>query len=180
MEHFAKIKNIFLISLIVLINSCGGVASKKKVDLNNTKEWTSSDTKNMVAWLHGKIKKHPDFNKYLKDKDNLKVLVLNFKNLTSEPNFPIGDFTKKFSNSISKLPKLTAISELNRSLLLKRDGNTNYKGADIIIFGNVFMKKKLRKKMEIKAYSFNVRIIEVKKDKEILRLRGKSSIFSQN
>jgi penicillin-binding protein activator len=52
-------------------------------------------------------------------------------------------------------------------------------GADIMIFGNVYMKPEKRDGKTIKEYSVNIRMTDVQKATEVLRTRTKVFKFSE-
>ena len=52
-------------------------------------------------------------------------------------------------------------------------------GADLIIFGNVFMKPQSRDGKTIKQYSVNLRMTDIERGVEVLRVRTKVSKYSE-
>ena len=52
-------------------------------------------------------------------------------------------------------------------------------GADLMIFGNVFMKPKTRDGKTIKEYRVNIRMTDIQKGLEVVRTRKKVYKYSQ-
>ena len=52
-------------------------------------------------------------------------------------------------------------------------------GADLMIFGNVYMKPETRKGKTIKQYSINIRMTDIEKGVEVMRARTKISKYSE-
>ena len=52
-------------------------------------------------------------------------------------------------------------------------------GADLIIFGNVYMKPASRDGKTIKQYSINIRMTDIEKGVEVMRVRTKLSKYSE-
>ena len=52
-------------------------------------------------------------------------------------------------------------------------------GADLIIFGNVYMKPESRDGKTIKQYSINLRMTDIEKGVEVFRGRAKTSKYSE-
>ena len=52
-------------------------------------------------------------------------------------------------------------------------------GADLMIFGNVYMKPRSRDGKTIKQYSVNIRMTDIEKAVEVMRTRTKLSKYSE-
>ena len=52
-------------------------------------------------------------------------------------------------------------------------------GADLMIFGNVYMKPKKRKGKTLKEYAVNIRMTDIEKGLEVLRTRAKLFKYSK-
>ena len=52
-------------------------------------------------------------------------------------------------------------------------------GADLIIFGNIYMRPASRDGKTIKQYSINVRMTDIERGIEVLRVRTKVSKYSE-
>ena len=52
-------------------------------------------------------------------------------------------------------------------------------GADLIIFGNVYMRPATRDGKTIKQYSINIRMTDIERGLEVLRVRSKVSKYSE-
>ncbi|MBT5093020.1 MAG: hypothetical protein HOM21_02180 [Halobacteriovoraceae bacterium] len=55
----------------------------------------------------------------------------------------------------------------------------NQTGAQLMIFGNIYMKPRSRKGKTIKQYSVNIRMTNLSKGTEVLRVRTKLNKFSE-
>ena len=121
------------------------------------------------------------------------VFIGEVKNLTSEPYFPINDINDEFLTEISSTGEFTLVDEAARERILdeisyQNDGMVDPKtakqvgrqtGADLIIFGNVYMRPATRDGKTIKQYSINIRMTDIERGVEVLRVRSKVSKYSE-
>jgi hypothetical protein len=195
------VKTIIIIAFLSLFQSCGGFQAKrvgaKESDekaLTITNKWLAADTEQVVKELSQKIEKHRGFRKYLRAAGKRPaVFISDVKNLTSEVNFPINDINDEFLNSISESGDFLLVDKAARDTLLKEiqfqnDGAVDpstakmigkQTGADLLIFGNVFMRERERDGKTIKQYSINLRMTDIERGVEVLRVRTKVSKSSE-
>jgi uncharacterized protein (TIGR02722 family) len=194
-------KNIFIITLLLSLVSCGGFKAKR-VDANEsddkameiTDKWVSGDTERVIEEIMKKLEKHRGLKRYMRKKgDAPAVFVADIKNMTSEAYFPINDLTDELLNLLSEAGDFILIDAEARERVLKEityqhDGMVDPKtakqigkqtGADLLIFGNVFMKPQSRKGKTIKQYSVNVRMTDLETTQEVARTRTKLNKYSE-
>ena len=194
-------KIVIMIAFLGLLQSCGGFQAKrvgaKESDekaLTITNKWLSADTEQVVKELSQKIEKHRGFRKYLRSIGKRPaVFISDVKNLTSDSNFPINDINDEFLNSISESGDFLLVDRAARDTLIKEiqfqnDGAVDpstakmigkQTGADLLIFGNVFMRERKRDGKTIKQYSINLRMTDIERGVEVLRVRTKVSKYSE-
>ena len=158
-----------------------------------TNKWLAADTEQVVSKLSQKIDKHRGFRKYLRNLGKTPaVFISNVQNLTSESGFPINDLNDEFLNNISESGDFVLVDRAARNTLIKEiqyqnDGAVDPKtskmigkqtGADLLIFGNVYMQKRERDGKAIKQYSINIRMTDIE-SVEVLRVRTKVSKYSE-
>ena len=192
---------ILLIVFASFLSSCGSFQAKrvgsKESDekaLTITDKWLAADTEQVVSELSQKIDKHRGFRKYLRAAGKTPaVFISNVQNLTSDKGFPINDLNDEFLNSISESGDFVLIDRAARDTLLKEiqfqnDGAVDPKtskmigkqtGADLLIFGNVYMQERKRDGKAIKQYSINIRMTDIERGIEVLRVRTKVSKYSE-
>ena len=192
---------ILLVVFASVLSSCGSFQAKrvgsKESDekaLTITDKWLAADTEKVVSELSQKIDKHRGFRKYLRAAGKTPaVFISNVQNLTSDKGFPINDLNDEFLNSISESGDFVLIDRAARDTLLKEiqfqndgavDPNTSkmigkQTGADLLIFGNVYMQERKRDGKAIKQYSINIRMTDIERGIEVLRVRTKVSKFSE-
>jgi uncharacterized protein (TIGR02722 family) len=194
-------KKLTLILLLLgLVSSCGSFKAKRldsdssdEEALEITDKWVQRDTERVVKDVLKKMSGHKGFKRYLsKHGKTPTVFIGEVKNLTAEAYFPINDINDEFLNEISASGDFTLIDAAARDNILKEityqndgmvDPNTaktvgQQTGADLMIFGNVYMKPASRKGKTIKQYSVNIRMTDIQKGTEVLRTRAKLSKFS--
>jgi uncharacterized protein (TIGR02722 family) len=190
---------VFL-SLLVLATSCGGFKAKRvdatesdEKGLSITDNWMSADTSQAVADVIKQMKAHPGFGKMKARLGTPKVFVADVQNQTSEAYFPIGDMNDELLNELSVSGDFELVDNQAREKILKEvtyqndgmvDPTTAAKigkqtGANIMIFGNVYMKPEKRDGKTIKEYSVNIRMTDVEKATEVLRTRTKVYKYSE-
>ena len=192
---------LLLLGLLFSFVSCGGFQAKR-VDseesdekaLEITDKWVQRDTENVVKDILSKIEKHKGFKRYLRGSGKTPtVFIGEIQNLTSEAYFPINDINDEFLNEISSSGDFILVDAAAREAVLKEityqndgmvDPNTakvigKQIGADLMIFGNVYMQPRSRDGKTIKQYSVNVRMTDIEKGIEVLRTRAKLSKYSK-
>ena len=161
--------------------------------LTITDQWVQADSEKVIAEAMKDMSEHKGLRRYVMEHGKqLKMFVGEVQNLTSEAYFPISDINDELLNEISKQGDYVLVDAESRGALLKEityqnDGMVDPKtakkvgtqtGADLMIFGNVYMKPESRDGKTIKQYSINLRITDISKGIEIFRTRTKLSKFS--
>jgi uncharacterized protein (TIGR02722 family) len=192
--------SVLMLSMMLIATSCGGFKAKR-VDANESDEkglaitdnWMSADTTQAVTDIIKQMKAHPGFAKMKSRMGTPKVFVADVQNQTSEAYFPIGDLNDELLNELSLSGEFELIDNQAREQILKEvtyqndgmvDPTTAKKigkqtGADIMIFGNVYMKPEKRDGKTIKEYSVNLRMTDIEKATELLRSRTKVFKYSE-
>ena len=192
-----------LISLLLLstLMSCGGFKAKRvssnesdEKALEITDKWVARDTENIVKEILAQINQHKGFRRYIRQHGKTPtVFIGEVQNMTSEAYFPINDINDEFLNEISAsgdfvLVDASARDKILKELTYQHDGMVDpstakqvgkQTGADLIIFGNVYMKPEARDGKTIKQYSVNIRMTDVEKGIEVLRTRAKTNKYSE-
>lgn len=191
---------INLLVLGLLSVSCGSFKAER-VDANKSDEkglaitdnWMSADTTQAIADVVKQMKAHPGYAKMKAKFGTPKVFIAEVQNQSSEAYFPIGDMNDEFLNELSLSGEFELVDNQARETLLKEityqnDGMVDpatakrigkQTGADIMIFGNVYMKPEKRDGKTIKEYSVNVRMTDIEKATEVLRTRTKVFKYSE-
>jgi uncharacterized protein (TIGR02722 family) len=190
--------------LVLLMLSLVGCSSFKaqRVDrtegdekaLSITDKWVQRDTEDAVKDLIKQMERHPSFQDVLKNsKKKLKIFIAEVQNETSEPYFPIRDINDELLNEFSYSGKFTLVDAEARGKLLKEiqyqnDGMVDPAqaksigkqfGADVLVLGSVRMQPESRDGKTIKQYSINLRMTNLETSEEILRIRFKTSKYSE-
>jgi hypothetical protein len=197
-----KLQNIVLgLFICGFISSCGSF-NAQRVDnktsdakaLKITDQWVQADTEQVIRDVMKEMGDHGGLRRYITEHGKqLKVFVGEVQNLTSEAYFPINDINDELLNEISKGGDFVLVDAQAREALLKEityqnDGMVDPKtakkvgkqtGADLIIFGNIYMKPESRDGNTIKQYALNLRITDIEKGIEVFRSRVKLSKFSE-
>ncbi|MGZ3787400.1 MAG: hypothetical protein ACXVLQ_02690 [Bacteriovorax sp.] len=162
--------------------------------LKITDQWVQADTEQVIREAMKDMGEHRGLKRYMMEHGKqLKLFVGEVQNLTSEAYYPINDINDELLNEISKAGDFTLVDAQAREALLKEityqnDGMVDPKtakkvgkqtGADLMIFGNVYMKPETRDGKTIKQYSVNLRITDIEKGLEIFRTRTKLSKYSE-
>jgi len=193
----------FLVTLLtfsILVTSCGGFKAKR-VDANESDEkglaitdnWMSADTTQAVSDVIKQMKAHPGYQKMKAKFGTPKVFIAEVQNQTSEAYFPIGDMNDELLNELSLSGEFELVDNQAREKILKEityqnDGAVDpstakqigkQTGADILIFGNVYMKPEKRDGKTIKEYSVNIRMTNLETATEVLRTRTKVFKYSE-
>ena len=195
-----RLLTIFL-SLLMLA-SCGSFKAKRvsaeesdEKGLEITDNWMSADTTQAVQDLLKQIRAHKGYQRWLAANGGgqPKLFIADVQNDTSEAYFPIGDLNDELLNELSMSGDFVLVDAAARERILKEvtyqnDGMVDPKtaksvgkqtGADIMIFGNIYMKPEKRKGKTIKEYSVNIRMTDIEKAVEVMRARTKVFKYSE-
>ena len=192
------------LALILSLSLFGVACSKfeaKRVDateadakgLQITDNWMSADTSQAIADILKQIRAHKGFQRYLAGNNNPKLFIAEVQNQTSEAYYPIGDMNDELLNELSASGEFTLVDAAARDKILsevtyQNDGMVDPKsaksigrqtGADLMIFGNVYMKPEKRDGKTIKEYSVNFRMTDIEKGVEVMRGRTKVFKYSE-
>jgi uncharacterized protein (TIGR02722 family) len=189
-----------VLALSLIATSCGSFKAER-VDANTSDEkglaitdnWMSADTTQAISDVIKQMKAHPGFSKMKARFGTPKVFVADVQNQTSEAYFPIGDLNDELLNELSMSGEFELVDNQARERILKEvtyqnDGMVDpatakkigkQTGADIMIFGNVYMKPEKRDGKTIKEYSVNMRMTDIEKATEVLRTRTKVFKYSE-
>jgi uncharacterized protein (TIGR02722 family) len=191
---------ISILTLSLLATSCGSFKAKR-VDANESDEkgleitdnWMSADTTQAITDILKQMKAHPGFTKMKAKFGTPKVFIAEVQNQTSEAYFPIGDLNDELLNELSMSGEFELVDNQAREKILgeityQNDGMVDpatakkigkQTGADIMIFGNVYMKPEKRSGKTIKEYSVNIRMTNIETATEVLRTRTKVNKYSE-
>ncbi|MBL7666209.1 MAG: hypothetical protein JNM93_13820 [Bacteriovoracaceae bacterium] len=191
-----------ILSLAVVLGlvGCGSFKAKRvgaeesdERGLEITDNWMAKDTSLAIEDVLKKMQEHRGFQNWLKShKGSPTLFVAEVQNQTSEAYFPIDDMNDEFLNELSSSGEFTLVDAAARDSLLKEityqnDGMVDPKtaktvgkqvGADLMIFGNVYMKPEKRDGKTIKEYSVNLRMTDIEKGIEVFRVRTKIYKYS--
>ena len=191
---------IVLCFVAIWTSSCSFQAKRVDAQESDTKaleitdKWIQRDTDKTIKDILAKMETHKGFKKYLRNLGRDPILFIGeIQNLTSEAYFPINEINDKLLNEISASGEMMLVDASAREALLKEityqnDGMVNVNtakrignqvGADLIIFGNVSMRPHSRDGKTIKQYSVNIRITDIEKGIEVLRVRSELSKYSE-
>lgn len=192
-------KILVLITIISFV-SCSSFKAKrvsaKESDekaMEITDNWVSEDTRQAVQAILNQMYAHKGYKRYMnKYSGTPKVFIAEVQNNTSEAYFPIDDMNDELLNEISQRGDFVLVDNKGREKILEEvtyqnDGMVDPStakqigrqlGADILIFGNVYMKPERRKGKTIKEYSVNIRMTDIERGVEILRTRKKIFKYS--
>ncbi len=188
------------LSLSMLVTSCGSFKAKR-VDANESDEkglsitdnWMSADTTQAVTDVVKQMKAHPGFGKMKARHGTPKIFIAEVQNQSSEAYFPISDLNDELLNELSLSGEFELVDNQAREKILgeityQNDGMVDpatvkkigkQTGADVMIFGNVYMKPEKRDGKTIKEYSVNIRMTDIEKATELLRTRTKVFKYSE-
>jgi penicillin-binding protein activator len=182
--------------------SCGGFKAKRvgadesdEKAMEITDNWLAKDTEQAIAFVMKKVGKHKGFKKWLRryKGGEPKLFIAEVQNRTAEAYFPIDDMNEEFLNALSESGDFVLIDQGARDNILKEmtyqnDGMVDpstaksvgkQTGADLMIFGSVYMKPERRKGKTIKQYSVNIRMTDIEKGTEVFRARTKVHKYSE-
>jgi uncharacterized protein (TIGR02722 family) len=184
---------------IMLLASCSSFKAER-VDAKESDEkameitdnWVSEDTRRAIKDVLKQMETHKGFKKAIRRYRDPKLFVAEVQNNTSEAYFPIDDMNDEFLYELSRSGDFTLIDAAAREQILKEityqnDGMVDpaqakqigkQYGADLMIFGNVYMKPEKRDGKKIKEYSINLRMTDIQKGIEIFRARTKVYKYS--
>jgi curli biogenesis system outer membrane secretion channel CsgG len=188
--------------LLVSLAGCGSFEAKRvdaqtsdEKGLKITDNWMSADTSQAIADVLKQIKAHKGFQRYLAQNGGNppKLFIADVQNQTSEAYYPIGDLNDELLNELSASGDFVLVDNAAREKILaevkyQNDGMVDPKtakqvgkqtGADLMIFGNVYMKPEKRDGKTIKEYSVNLRMTDVEKAVEVMRARTKVFKYSE-
>ncbi len=193
-------KNFLMIVFAICFVSCSsfkaervGAKESDEKSLEITDNWMSEDTRTAIKEVIKQMETHPRFKRQLKKyRGEPKVFVAEVQNNTSEAYFPIGDMNDELLFELSKSGDFVLVDASAREKILdeityQNDGMVdpstskqigNQLGADLMIFGNVYMKPEKRDGKTIKEYSVNLRMTDIEKGIEVLRTRTKVYKYS--
>lgn len=193
-----KLLTIALLSLV--LGSCSSFKAKRvsakesdEKSMEITDKWMSEDTRLAIKDILEQIYAHKGYKAYMDKYDGSpKIFIADIQNSTSEAYFPIDDMNDELLNEISQKGDFVLVDAKGREKILKEvtyqnDGMVDPStakqigrqlGADLLIFGNVYMKPEKRKGQTIKEYSVNIRITDIEKGVEVLRTRKKIFKYS--
>ena len=193
-------KPLIIFLALILTASCSsfkaervGANESDEKALEITDNWMSEDTRRAIQETLKQMEKHPGFKRQMtRHRGQPKVFVAEVQNNTSEAYFPIGDMNDELLFELSQSGEFVLVDAAAREALLKEityqndgmvDPSTakqigNQLGADLMIFGNVYMKPEKRDGKTIKEYSVNLRMTDVEKGVEVLRTRTKVYKYS--
>lgn len=198
-----KINLLLVLSLLSMsLVSCGGFKAKRvgaeesdEKAMEITDNWLQRDTELAIKEVMDKVQNHRGFKDWLRKHrgGKPKLFIAEVQNRTAEAYFPIEDMNDEFLNSLSESGDFVLIDAAARESLLKEityqnDGMVDpataksvgkQTGADLLIFGSVYMKPERRKGQTIKQYSVNVRMTDIEKGVEVFRARYKTSKYSE-
>lgn len=194
----------FILAALVATSLVGcGSFEAKRVDaqtsdekgLKITDNWMSADTSQAIADVLKQIRAHKGFQRYLAQNGGNppKLFIADVQNQTSEAYFPIGDLNDELLNELSASGEFVLVDAAAREKILGEvkylnDGMVDpatakqvgkQTGADLMIFGNVYMKPEKRDGKTIKEYSVNLRMTDVEKAVEVMRARTKVFKYSE-
>lgn len=191
-----------ILLLSVFATGCGSFKAKRvdakesdEKGLEITDNWMSADTSQAVQEVLKQIKAHKGFQRYLAQHggEPPTLFIAEVQNQTSEAYFPIGDLNDELLNELSAGGDFVLVDAAAREKILgeityQNDGMVDPKtakqvgkqtGADLMIFGNVYMKPEKRNGKTIKEYSVNLRMTDVEKAVEVMRARTKVFKYSE-
>ncbi len=197
-----KMTSIFIVGILAIgLTGCGSFKAKRvsaeesdEKALEITDQWVSKDTDLAIADVLAQMQKHRGFKEYMRSMGTKrpKLFIGEVQNSTSEAYFPIDDFNEAFLNELSMSGDYILVDAQAREKILKEityqnDGMVDpsqakmigkQSGADLMIFGNIIMKPAARGGKTIKEYSVNLRMTDIEKGVEVLRVRAKINKFS--
>lgn len=199
--NLKKMMNFLMIVILgSTLLSCGSFKAKRvtgdesdETALEITDKWMVRDSEIAVDQIIQQIEAHKGFQAYLRKLGKQpKVFIAEIQNDTSEAYFPIDDFNDEMLNRFSADGDYTLVDAAARERLLKEiqyqnDGMVDpndakmvgkQAGADLLIFGAIRMKAESRDGKTVKEYTVNVRMTDLEKGIEVLRVRVRNNKVS--
>lgn len=189
---------LFTLQLVVACSSFKAerVDNKKSDEkaLEITDEWVGEDTERVVQEVIEDMNKHRGFRKYLSSKESSpKIFIAQVQNQTAEAYFPIDDLNDEFLTRLSEQGDFVLVDKKARDQILseityQQDGMVDPQtakkvgkqtGADLMVFGTVFMKPQTRKGKTIKEYSINIHMTDIENGTEVMRVRSRLNKYSE-
>lgn len=159
-----------------------------------TDNWLQKDTEDTIGKVVKLMKKHKGYKRYMSRYrgGQPKIFVGEVQNKTSESYFPIDDMNDEFLNELSAsgdfvLVDASARDKILEEITYQNDGMVSLGtaktvgkqiGADLMIFGTVYMKPEKRDGKTVKQYSINIRLTDIEKGIEVMRVRTKVYKYS--
>ncbi|GHU00424.1 hypothetical protein FACS1894186_0930 [Alphaproteobacteria bacterium] len=195
-------KKQLVIGLVLLsLAACGPSIKTERVSTAKgdalaakiTDEWLLTDTEMAVADIIKQIAVSKSWQAYrARLGRNPKLFVAEVGNQTSEPYFPVGDLNDELLTQFSAsgdyvLVDAAARDKILKELTFQNDGMVDpaeakqigqMSGADLMIFGDVRMQPGTLAGKTIKEYTVNLRMTDIAKGVEVLRVRFKNSKYS--
>lgn len=194
-------KKLGTLLCLVVLTSCSSFKSER-VDAKTsdkkaseiTDNWVAEDTRQAVSKILAQMKNHKGYKRFLKKMrgGEPKVFIAEVQNNTSEAYFPIDDMNDEFLNEVSATGEFILVDAKARNTLLKEltyqnDGMVDPStaksvgkqlGADLMIFGSVYMKPEKRDGKTLKEYSVNIRLTDIERGVEVMRTRTRVYKYS--
>lgn len=196
------LRNVFLLTtLALMVSSCGSFQAKR-VDASESDEraltitdrWVAGDTEQVVREILDNLFSHAGYQRYRAGLGRApRLFIAEVQNLTSEAYFPINDINDEFLNEISATGEFVLVDAVARDAILaeityQNDGMVDPStasqvgrqiGADLMIFGNVFMQPETRDGRTLKQYAVNIRMTDIERGVEVMRTRARLSKYSE-
>jgi len=193
--------SVLITMMLFILSGCSGFQASR-VDSNEsdekamgiTDEWLQRDTEKVIDQVITSMNEHRGFKNYLRRVGRTPVVFVGeMKNMTSEAYFPISEINNELLTELSASGDFILVDIAAREAILEEityqndgmvDPNTakqigRQTGADLMIFGNVFMQPKSRDGKTIKQYSVNLRMTDIERGVEVLRTRAQLSKYSE-
>ncbi len=191
----------WLLPLAFILNSCGSFKAKRvggaesdEKAMEITDNWVAKDTEIAIQEVLKGLATHRGYKNWLRrhKSGTPSLFVAEVQNLTAEAYFPISDLNDEFLNELSASGEFVLVDAEARDRILseityQNDGMVDPKtaktvgkqaGADLLIFGNVYMKPETRNGKTIKEYRVNIRMTDIEKGIEVFRARAKVYKYS--
>ncbi len=190
------------VACLASVMSCGGFEAKRQdaeqsdeKAMSITDNWVGKDTTLVVKQILRQMKEHKGYQRFRAkfSGQRPKVFVAEVQNRTSEPYFPIQDLNDELLYELSSMDEFVLVDAAARDKLLQEityqnDGMVDpaqiktvgkQVGADLMVFGNVYMRPEERSGKRIKQYTVNLRLTSVEEGREVLRTRAKINKYSK-
>jgi len=197
-----KCKLIGLLCLLsISFSSCSSFKAERvdaqtsdKKAMEITDNWVLADTELVIKDVMKQMHKHKGFQRYLQELGRTpRLFTGDIQNLTADPYYPINDLNDEFLNELSLSGDFVLVDAQSREKILKEvtyqnDGMVDpstaksigkQTGADLMIFGNIYMRPETRDGKTIKEYAVNLRMTDIEKGIEVLRVRAKTYKYSK-